>query len=75
MKEGRKGRKQGKREGGTRLGGERINVQSPFKKVQKGTSPVVQWLRLHISTAGATGLIPRSHMLWSMAKNVQNMWF
>ena len=48
MKEGRKGRKQGKREGGKRLGGERINVQSPFKKVQKGTSSVVQWLRLHI---------------------------
>ena len=35
------------------------------KKNKSGTSPVVQWLRLHASNAGSTGLIPggklRSH--------------
>ena len=37
------------------------------KKVCAGTSLVVQWLRLYIPSAGASGLIPgqetRSHML------------
>ena len=29
-----------------------------FKDVERGTSLAVQWLRLHASTAGATGSIP-----------------
>ena len=42
-----------------------------------GTSPAVQWLRLHAFTAGGVGSIPvreiRSYILCSMAKKKKGM--
>ena len=50
--------------------------QNFFKKLfslklrNSGTSLVVQWLRLHASTAGSTWSQGRSHMLQSMTKKI-----
>ena len=68
----------------------RVRVEEPFLKKQRslwsilsfkkssfGTSLAVQWLRLHASTAGHTGLIPGRgtkipHAVWDGQKKLIN---
>ena len=47
------------------------------KQEDPGTSLVVQWLRLHASTAGGTGLTPGRgtkipHAMWRSQKKIKN---
>ena len=85
------GGRPGRRGGGLLKGlAYRVRVEEPFLKKQRslwsilsfkkssfGTSLAVQWLRLHASTAGHTGLIPGRgtkipHAVWDGQKKLIN---
>ena len=73
----KEGRKQGKRVGGKRWGGEIIKVQSPFKKVQKGTFLVVKTPHFYRKDHRFHSKIPHAVECGQKKKkkNVQKMWF